>query len=226
MSDLIQLFLDGNPQIIDISQPVASSTSCFPGDSRFSFRQKLNCENKDSVNLTTFTMSPHIGSHTEVPAHIQGGLNKKNSVGNLPLTPYIGPCQVIDLSPCKSEIKPEAILSKTNLLEKKTQRILFKTNRHQYNSVFPNEFAYFSEDLIDFLKRKECLLVGIDTPSVDHQSSKDLPAHHALCQRNMYWLENLDLSNVEEGVYLLVAFPLKFMELEASPVRAVLIKEK
>lgn len=39
----------------------------------------------------------------------------------------------------------------------------------------------------------------------------------------MVWLENLDLTAVEEGVYELVALPLKLTELEASPVRAVLL---
>ena len=39
----------------------------------------------------------------------------------------------------------------------------------------------------------------------------------------MTWLENLDLSAVKEGDYFLSALPLKFMELEAAPVRAVLL---
>ncbi len=66
-------------------------------------------------------------------------------------------------------------------------------------------------------------LVGIDTPSVDHVRSKGLSAHHALLDAGMSWLENLDLTQVEAGEYFLIALPLKLTELEASPVRAVLL---
>ena len=68
------------------------------------------------------------------------------------------------------------------------------------------------------------VLVGLDTPSVDHIRSKELATHNVLDRHGLVWLENLDLRAVEEGEYFLVALPLKFMDLEASPVRAVLLK--
>jgi arylformamidase len=68
-------------------------------------------------------------------------------------------------------------------------------------------------------------MIGIDTPSVDHIESKNLETHHQLLERDMLWLENLDLTQVSEGEYFLVALPLKFMELEASPVRAILLTD-
>jgi Predicted metal-dependent hydrolase len=66
--------------------------------------------------------------------------------------------------------------------------------------------------------------VGLDTPSVDHVKAKNLSAHNILDKGGLVWLENLDLTRVTEGLYQLIALPLKFMELEASPVRAVLLK--
>jgi arylformamidase len=58
---------------------------------------------------------------------------------------------------------------------------------------------------------------------VDETTSKTLQAHHQLLAHDIYWLENLDLSQARSGKYVLVAMPLKFMELEASPVRAILL---
>ena len=65
-------------------------------------------------------------------------------------------------------------------------------------------------------------LVGVDTPSVDVFSSKELPAHHALLERGMTWIEGLWLRNAEPGHYLLVALPMLLQGAEAAPVRAIL----
>ena len=64
--------------------------------------------------------------------------------------------------------------------------------------------------------------VGIDTPSVDPASSTALDSHHALRRLDLRVLENLVLDDVPEGDYELIALPLKLIDAEASPVRAVL----
>ena len=66
------------------------------------------------------------------------------------------------------------------------------------------------------------LLVGLDTPSVDPFDSKTLDAHHALCRGGVGILEGLVLDGVPEGIYELIALPLRMAGLDASPVRAVL----
>jgi arylformamidase len=65
-------------------------------------------------------------------------------------------------------------------------------------------------------------LLGVDAPSVDARESKTLPVHHMLFSGNAYILENLDLRRVPAGAYELIALPLKYMALDAAPVRAVL----
>ena len=66
------------------------------------------------------------------------------------------------------------------------------------------------------------MLVGMDTPSVDPFDSKTLDAHHALFRGGVAILEGLVLDGVPEGVYELIALPLRLAGLDASPVRAVL----
>jgi arylformamidase len=65
--------------------------------------------------------------------------------------------------------------------------------------------------------------VGIDTPSIDPFASKKLEAHQAVLRHNLAILEGLVLSDVEPGLYTLVALPLKLAQADASPVRAVLL---
>jgi arylformamidase len=66
------------------------------------------------------------------------------------------------------------------------------------------------------------MLVGIDTPSIDPETSKTLDAHHAVRSAGMSILEGLVLDEVPAGDYELIALPLRFKNLDASPVRAVL----
>jgi arylformamidase len=62
----------------------------------------------------------------------------------------------------------------------------------------------------------------VDTPSVDPFDSRDLPTHHAILHHDLAILEGLDLAAVPEGVYELIALPLRLVGFDASPVRAIL----
>ena len=209
-------------KIIDISQPVSKNTACFPGDTPFDYSLKASYRDNNSYNVTAFKMSPHIGTHTDAPAHVLEIMEKENLVGNMPLAPFIGPCLVIDLCPCYTEIGLKDIEEK---LRKKNipPRILFRTHCQSRFDVFEEKSAYLSPEIIDFLRGKGVQLIGVDTPSVDAINSKTLDVHHSLIAHGMTWLENLDLTAAQEKVYFLSALPIKFIELEAAPVRAVLI---
>jgi len=65
--------------------------------------------------------------------------------------------------------------------------------------------------------------VGIDTPSVDLFSARELIAHQALARHGMANLECLVLTDVPPGRYTLLALPLRIRGADASPVRAVLV---
>lgn len=209
-------------QIIDISQPVSRATACFPGDTPFDYSLKASYLNNGCYNVTAFQMSPHIGTHSDAPAHVLKTMEKEDLIGGVPLAPFIGPCLVIDLFPCNSEITLKDIEEK---FYKKNipPRILLRTRCQSRFDLFDEQSAYLSPVIIDFLSDKGVQLIGIDTPSVDAIFSKTLDVHHALISRGMMWLENLDLTAAKGGAYFLSALPIKFMELEAAPVRAVLI---
>jgi arylformamidase len=213
--------------VIDISMPISSRSACFPGDVPFSKQVTLTHKESKVINLMALTMSPHVGTHVDSPLHVKGEIDSaKDAVGQMPLHPFIGPAHVIDVADMTSAIEPLHVSSVFKEEEEWPKRILFKTSKAIRYEVFENEYAYFSEELIDFLAKRKVFLVGIDTPSVDHIRSKSLGAHHRLLEKNMVWIENLALFHVKPGRYFLIALPLKFTELEASPVRAVLLNPK
>jgi arylformamidase len=224
-------------RVIDISQPVGTTTACFPGDVPFSREVTLTYAQSKVINLSAFKMSPHVGTHADAPVHIKGSLSAAGSegeempeandttVGAMPLTPFLGRTYVMDLSPLTGPIGGSAILDQLADLaqDEEIKRVLFKTRQTIRHDLFEDDYSYIGEDTAEKLGQLGFLLTGLDTPSVDHIHSKDLATHHILDRFNLCWLENLDLTMVEEGEYELIALPLKFMELEASPVRAVLL---
>ncbi len=156
---------------------------------------------------TCFTMSAHAGTHVDAPSHV---LADGAPVGRLPLDAFIGPARVVDL-PGRGEVGPDA-LPRRSL---GAARVLFRTAGKSFLSPLA------AVRLAD----RGALLVGTDAMSVDPDDAADLPVHRALLSRGIAVLENLDLSAAPPGDYRLIALPLSFGDLDASPVRAVLLRE-
>ncbi len=103
------------------------------------------------------------------------------------------------------------------------RRVLFRTNSFPNPEQWNGDFVALSPELILHLHKVGVILVGIDTPSVDPADSKQLESHQALWQTKMGVLEGLVLQDVQPGIYLLSALPLKIEGADAGPVRAVLM---
>lgn len=208
-------------RIVDISQPIKSDSACFPGDTPFSREVTVSHQESNVINLTALKMSPHVGTHVDAPVHVRGTMDSAHEmVGAMALDAFVGLVEVIDISPFVGAIKPEHVQPR---LKTKATRLLIRTSHQIRYQVFEKEYAYLSTELVEWLSNRGTRLVGLDSPSVDDTESKTLCAHHGLLAKDIYWLENLDLTAASCGEYFLVAAPLKFMELEASPVRALLL---
>ncbi len=202
--------------IIDITQGLSPGMAGFPGDAAYeegwTFRLGPDCP----VNVSRVSFSVHCGTHADAPLHYEA---KGAAAGALALEPYIGPCRVIDARGDGPQCEPSDIGS---ALEGAPPRILLRLMDRLDPKVWPTGFRALAAETVALLAAKGVVLVGIDTPSVDPETSKTLSAHHACRRADMRILENLALADVEPGDYELIALPLKFENLDASPVRAVL----
>jgi arylformamidase len=102
------------------------------------------------------------------------------------------------------------------------ERLLLHTGTHPNPNIFNADFAALHPDAVDLLHEAGTVLVGIDTPSVDPASSTTLKAHQRFKAHGMTILEGICLKEVPEGLYELIAAPLKLVGFDGSPVRAVL----
>jgi arylformamidase len=203
------------PRIIDISPRISGDIAVWPGDTEYKVSWVMRMEEGASVNVASLSTTPHVGAHADGPLHFETGAP---AIGELDLDPYLGRCRVVDVtgSPVVNE---EAVFGSD--LGGAT-RLLFRTGTFPDFKRWNDDFAYFDAGFLRRLGKMGVALVGIDTPSVDPFDSKDLPAHHAILEMGMRNLEGLDLSAAEPGDYELIALPLRLVDADSSPVRAVL----
>jgi len=204
-------------RLIDISVTTAPATPEWPGDTPFSCGWAWDMSAGASVNVSTITMSPHVGTHADAPIHVTS-----NGAGadRLPLDAFYGPAVVADLSALTGEIDLEQL--REIIGPAIPARLLLKTGRTIATGHFPEQWPALSPSCATHLAEGGLRLLGVDAPSVDDRESKTLDVHHALFGNGATVIENLDLSAVAPGTYTLHAFPAKFGGLDAAPVRAVL----
>lgn len=201
--------------LYDISPRVDAGTPVWPGDTPFARRTTASIAEGATVNLSTLTTTPHLGAHADAPLHSE---RDGAGIDTMPLEAYLGPCRVM-------RVPPQPLIEPYHLKAvdvAKPPRLLLRTDSVRDRTVFPPHFSALSPALAHLLAERGVLLVGIDTPSIDPLESKTLDAHHALSRRGVANLEGLNLEGVPDGVYELIALPLRLVGCDASPVRAIL----
>ncbi|MDQ3811200.1 MAG: cyclase family protein [Chloroflexota bacterium] len=189
----------------------------WPGDTPFSCSWTWSMARGASVNVSAFTISPHVGTHADAPLHVRDGWLSSDE---LPLDAFLGPAFVcgVDGDAPVLELPDLAALAPGVRIE----RLLLRSGRTIATGAFPEAWPALSTDAVHALLARGLRLLGVDAPSVDRRESKTLEVHHALFAGGACVLENLDLRDIEDGEHELVAFPLKLTGLDAAPVRAIL----
>jgi arylformamidase len=104
--------------------------------------------------------------------------------------------------------------------------VLFRTRTGVHPGRFPTQFTPLTPALAEQLGMAGVRLVGTDAPSVDRFDSKTLEVHHILGRARIAIIENLMLEHVTPGRYTLIALPLRLVDADSSPVRAVLLEDE
>lgn len=210
----------------------------WPGDTPASREILCDLNRGDSITLSTLHATVHLGAHADGPNHYG---KDAPAIDQRPLDHYLGPCLVIQVNVVRgarvNTTAVEVALDRLGVEHGKQRaandrgsttmlklppRLLIATGTFPDPFRWNNDFAALDPHLVDRLHELGVMTVGIDTPSVDLIDSKELPAHAAFLSSNMAILEGLVLNEVPEGVYELIALPLRLVGFDASPVRAIL----
>jgi len=201
--------------LFDISPRITPATPVFPGDQPFQARFTWSIEQGAGVNVSAIHTTPHLGAHVDAPFHTEA---RGDFVDALALERFVGPAWLVTV-PATALIEPAHL---PQLDFTRAPRLLLRTGSVADRERFPELCSALSVALVEHLAQRGVVLVGIDTPSVDPLDSKTLDAHHALNRHGIPNLEGLAFDDVADGLYELIALPLRLAGLDASPVRAVL----
>ena len=195
---------------IDVSRPLGPATPVWSGDRPF----VLDTVVAGRVASSSFSSSCHVGTHVDAPCHLD---STAGGVDTISLERLIGAAEVVAVT--AGLVAPEHLPGGWHPA---APRVLLRTDSHPLGAPIGRGFAAVDVRLVHWLADRGVELVGIDTPSVDPFDSDGLPAHRALLERGMTWIEGLWLGGVAPGRYELVALPMAIAGADAAPVRAVL----
>ncbi len=209
--------------IYDVSLPISESLIVWPGDPAVRLRRTSDVAKGDLATVTQLELGAHTGTHVDAPAHfVPGGAG----VDSLDLSLLVGEARVVYV--------PEARAITAEVLEaleipRGTRRVLFRTRNsdrwtrsEQYE--FDEDFVAVTADGARWLVAHGVKLVGVDYLSVA-PFDDPVPTHETLLRAGAVAVEGLDLSQIAPGVYRFVCLPLRIVDGDGSPARAILIDE-
>jgi arylformamidase len=198
-------------EIFDVSVPIRPGMVTYPGDPQVFMERVVSIDHGDIANLTRLDFGVHTGTHVDAPVHF---IDEGAGVDALPLEVFLGPCLVVDATGVDREIGPE-------LVPAGADRVLFKTRNSALwgSDDFEEGFVRIGVPAARRLVDESVRLVGIDYLSVGEPET-----HETLLGARIAAIEGLDLRGIEPGPYELACLPLRLVDSDGAPARAVLIR--
>ncbi len=208
-------------RIIDLSLPI---TNEMPGV-EITVAKRLEVE---GWNATTLKLYSHCGTHMDAPKHfLPGG----NSLEQQALNVLVGPARVVNLAPAE----PRQLLTVADLASIESEitpgaRLLFRTDWYKrYGTpAYRHELPRISLELAEWLVSRKVALIGVEPPSVADVNNMDelTSVHQTLFRGNVVIVEGLaHLDQLTSDVVEFVALPLKVIDGDGSPVRAIAMEQ-
>jgi len=203
--------------IYDISMTIHKEMMVYKNkEEKYPKIKQVNFFEKEGNYESELTMNLHTGTHIDFPLHmIKDGSNSNTE--NLDI--LIGKAKVLDVTHLKEKITYEDI---KDFKIETNDFLIFKT-KNSFSEKFDYDFIYLEESAASYLANKKIRGVGIDALGIERAQANH-PTHKILLSQNIIILEGLRLKEVPEDTYEMFCLPLKIANVEALPVRAILIK--
>ncbi len=192
-------------KIIDITRTLQEAPVYYK-DEPAKFELVQSIENGDECNASVITACVHLGTHADAFSHYKAD---GATIDNMPLEHYCGKCRVITV-PSDTLVKLSDIKGRLSGCE----RLVLRSGGT----------SFLCEQAAEYIAACGIKAVLTDAVSVaPDDNEKNI--HDLLMDGNVAIIENVCLDGVEDGDYLLFAFPVKYGGCDGAPVRAVLVAE-
>ncbi len=163
-------------------------------------------ETPNGVRVSRITAGSHCGTHADAESHF---LPEGTTIDLMPLENYCGQCRVLTV-PQEELIRLDDLRGRLGGAERL--------------ALHSGGVSYLCEEAAEYIVSCGIRALVTDSVSVgplDNEAS----IHGILMNGGVAIIENAELDGVEDGDYLLFAFPVKIAGCDGAPVRAVLLCE-
>jgi arylformamidase len=210
-------------RLIDVSLPIGPDLLTWPGDPPVAVVPRSQMARGDPANVSELRMGTHTGTHVDPPVHFVPGTA---GIDRVALGVMVGHCVVADVRGRRGPLGPEDLDALA--IPDGTDRLLLKSDNsdiwRRLPAAFPPQYVCLSPEGAAWLVRRGIGLVGVDFLSVEEKGAPGHPTHVELLSNGVVIVEGLDLGLTEPGEYTLVVLPLRIVDGDGGPARAILIE--
>ena len=209
-------------RVIDLTHTVSPDMPVYPGTEPPRL-DPANTYERDGFRETLITMFSHTGTHMDAPAHLYPG---RTTLDRFPAEQFCGKALSIDCRDLAAgQTIPFSRIQKVRRQAEEADFILFNTGWDRYwgKPEYFGDYPYPDEETVDYLLSSRKKGVGLDAIGIDPIRGSGLAIHKKLFrEKEMVIIENLtNLDKVGRELFTFFALPLKYLEGDGSPIRAI-----
>lgn len=212
-------------KVFDLTHEIKNGMQIFPGDPDVFIKPGLTHES-DYCKVDRLELNSHTGTHIDAPRHF---LEKGKVLTDYPIDKFTGRGILIDVS-FKRENEEIALSDVEPYRErlKACDVAIFRTGWSQY---FGTEryfsHPYVSKGAAEVLVETGIDIVGVDFLNVDPTQWESWEAHPVFLSNDVLIVENLACLDALDASleYTFHFFPLKTVNADGSPIRAVAVEQ-
>lgn len=193
-------------KIFDITRTMQEAP-LYPGSEPPTVRRLSDTAKGDPYTTSVITAGSHIGTHADAFCHCLA--DSGVTIDKMPLENYCGRCRVLTV-PANAIVTLDDIRGRLG----GAGRV----------ALHGGGKSYLCEEAAEYIAR-----CGVKALVTDAWSpaplDNELAVHEILFRAGVAVIENAVLDGVEDGEYMLFAFPVKYGGCDGAPVRAVLLHE-
>ena len=209
-------------KVIDLTHFIAEDMPVYPG-TEGPVLAPANSYEKDGFKETRMTMYTHTGTHMDPPAHLFAG---RTTLDQFPVDQFVGHALVIDCTDLQNdECVPLSHITRYGQKAEDADFLLFHFGWDKYwgTPAYFGDYPYLSDEAVDYIIAHRKKGIGLDVIGIDPIDDANLTIHRRLfAQNEIVVIENLmNLDLVGNDLFWFMALPLKHVDADGSPVRAI-----